>query len=104
MAISDAVWQIGVTEPTYCRWRSEYGGPKLGQVKRLKRREAENARLREAVADLTLEKLILEEAASGNFRAPRVVGPASSGSRQGWASRSALPAGCWASTARRSAR
>ena len=47
--------------------RSEYGGLKGDQVKRLKEREAENTRLRLAVSDLTLEKLILKEAASGNF-------------------------------------
>ena len=51
----------------YHRWRAEYGGLKLDQVKRLKRLEVENGRLRKAVADLTLEKLILKEAASGNF-------------------------------------
>ena len=49
------------------RWRAEYGGLKLDQVKRLKQLEAENGRLRKAVADLTLEKVILKEAASGNF-------------------------------------
>ncbi len=65
--VAEAVRAIGATEPTYYRWRAEYGGLKLDQVKRLKRLEAENGRLREAVADLTLEKLILEEAASGNF-------------------------------------
>ena len=65
--VAEAVRAIGVTEPTYCRWRSEYGGLKLDQVKRLKQLEAENARLRKAVADLTLEKVILKEAASGNF-------------------------------------
>ena len=65
--VAEAVRAIGVTEPTYYRWRSEYGGLKLDQVKRLKQLEAENARLRKAVADLTLEKLVLEEAASGNF-------------------------------------
>ena len=58
---------IGVTEATYYRWRSEYGGLKLDQVKRLKLLEQENGRLRKAVADLTLEKLVLKEAASGNF-------------------------------------
>lgn len=58
---------IGVTEVTYYRWRSEYGGLKGDQVKRLKELEAENTRLRRAVSDLTLEKLILKEAASGNF-------------------------------------
>jgi hypothetical protein len=56
-----------VTEVTYHRWRSEYGGLKGDQVKRLKELEAENSRLRRAVSDLTLEKLILKEAASGNF-------------------------------------
>ena len=58
---------IGVTEVTYYRWRSEYGGPKGDQVRRLKELEAENTRLRRAVSDLTLEKLILREAAQGNF-------------------------------------
>ena len=65
--VADAVRQIGVTEVTYYRWRSEYGGLKGDQVKRLKELEAENTRLRRAVSDLTLEKLILKEAASGNF-------------------------------------
>ena len=62
-----AVRAIGVTEQTYYRWRSEYGGLKLDQVKRLKQLEQENGRLRKAVADLTLEKLVLKEAASGNW-------------------------------------
>ena len=65
--VTDAVRAIGVTEATYYRWRSEFGGLKLDQVKRLKRLEQENGRLRRAVADLTLEKLVLKEAASGNF-------------------------------------
>ena len=56
-----------MTEVTYYRWRQEYGGLKGDQVKRLKELEAENSRLRRAVSDLTLEKLILREAASGNF-------------------------------------
>jgi len=55
-----------VTEVTYYRWRNEYGGLKGDQVKRLKELEVENTRLRRAVSDLTLEKLILREAASGN--------------------------------------
>ena len=54
---------LGVTEQTYYRWRAEYGGLKLDQAKRLKALERENARLRKAVADLTLDKLILKEAA-----------------------------------------
>ena len=65
--VAEAVRAIGVTEPTYYRWRAEYGGLKLDQVKRLKQLEAENGRLRKAVAGLTLEKLILKEAAAGNF-------------------------------------
>ena len=65
--VAEAVRAIGVTEPTYYRWRMEYGGLRLDQVKRLKLLEQENGRLRKAVADLTLEKLVLKEAASGNF-------------------------------------
>ena len=66
-SVADAVRSIGVTEVTYYRWRREFGGLKTDQVKRLKELEAENARLRRAVADLTLDKLILKEAASGNY-------------------------------------
>ncbi len=66
-SVADAIRTIGVSEVTYYRWRQEYGGLKGDQVKRLKELEAENQRLRRAVSDLTLEKLILKEAASGNF-------------------------------------
>jgi transposase-like protein len=65
--LADAIRAIGVTEVTYYRWRNEYGGLKGDQVKRLKELEAENARLRRAVSDLTLDKQILREAAKGNF-------------------------------------
>ena len=65
--IADAIRQIGVSEVTYYRWRQEYGGLKSEQVKRLKELETENTRLRRAVSDLTLDKLILQEAARGNF-------------------------------------
>jgi transposase-like protein len=65
--VADEVRQIGVTEVTYYRWRQEYGGLKLDQVKRLKELELENSRLRKAVSDLTLDKLILKEAARGNY-------------------------------------
>lgn len=58
---------IGVTEQTYYRWRREYGGLKVDQARRLKELEKENQRLRKAVSDLTLDKLILAEAAKGNF-------------------------------------
>ena len=64
-SISEAVRSIGVVEQTYYRWRAEFGSMKTDQVKRLK--ELENARLRRAVSDLTLDKLILTEAARGNF-------------------------------------
>ena len=66
-SISEAVKTSAVTETTYFRWRSEYGGMKTDQVKRLKALEVENARLRRAVSDLTLDKLILSEAARGTF-------------------------------------
>jgi putative transposase len=65
--VADAVRSIGVTEVTYYRWRKEFGGLKADQVKRLKDLETENQRLRKAVADLTLDKLILSEAARGNY-------------------------------------
>ena len=65
--VSEAIRTIGVTEVTYYRWRNEYGGLKGDQVKRLRELEAENARLRRAISDLTLDKMILAEAARGNF-------------------------------------
>ena len=63
----DAIRQIGVTEQTYYRWKKEYGGMGTEQLKELKRLQKENERLRRAVSDLTLDKLILKEAARGNF-------------------------------------
>jgi transposase-like protein len=65
--MADAIRQIGVSEVTFYRWRQEFGGLKADQVKRLKELELENSRLRKAVSDLTLDKLILTEAARGNF-------------------------------------
>ena len=65
--MADAVRAIGVTEAIYYRWCAEHGGLKLDQVSRLKVLEQENGRLRRAVADLTLEKLVLKEAAAGNW-------------------------------------
>ena len=59
--------ELGITEQTYYRWRREYGGMRVSQARRLKELERENGRLKRAVADLTLDKLILEEAAEGNF-------------------------------------
>jgi putative transposase len=64
---ADAIRQIGVSELTYYRWRQEFGGLKTDQVKRLKELETENHRLRRVVSDLTLDKLILQEAARGNY-------------------------------------
>src|SRR3954449_2382917 len=66
-SVAEAVRSIGVTQVTYYRWRQEFGGLKSDQVKRLKDLETENTRLRRAIADLTLDKLILQEAARGNF-------------------------------------
>ena len=65
--VSEASRQIGVTEQTYYRWRNEYGGLRINQVKRLKQLETENIRLKRAVADLTLDNQILKEVAEGNF-------------------------------------
>ena len=66
-SVADAIRAIGVTEVTYYRWRKEFGGLKSDQVRRMKELETENQRLRKANADLTLDKLILQEAARGNF-------------------------------------
>jgi putative transposase len=63
----DVIRSIGVAEQTYYRWRKQYGGMGTNQVKELKRLQKENDHLRRAVSDLTLEKLILREAARGNF-------------------------------------
>jgi putative transposase len=66
-SVAEAIRSISVSELTYYRWRKEFGGLKTDQVKRLKDLETENMRLRKAIADLTLDKLILKEAASGNW-------------------------------------
>jgi len=63
----DAIRQVRVTEQTYYRWRKKYGGMGTDQLKELKRLQKENERLRKAVSDLTLDKLILAEAARGNY-------------------------------------
>jgi putative transposase len=59
--------ELGITEQTYYRWRKEYGGMKVSQARRLKELEQENTRLKRAVADLTLDKLILRETLEGNY-------------------------------------
>ena len=66
-SIASACKHIEVSEQTYYRWRKEYGGMDTEQLKRLKELEKENARLKRVVADLSLEKAILTEAARGNF-------------------------------------
>jgi len=67
MSRLDAIRQIGVVEQTYYHWRKQYGGMGIDQLKELKRLQKENEQLRRAVSDLTLDKLILKEAARGNF-------------------------------------
>ena len=67
MAVGEVSRQLGIAEQTYYRWRKEYGGLKTSQAKKLKVLEKENTRLKKAVADLTLDKLILQEALEGNY-------------------------------------
>ena len=67
MSRLDAIRQIGVVEQTYYRWRKQYGGMGVDQLKELKKLQKENEQLRRAISDLTLDKLILKEAARGNF-------------------------------------
>ena len=67
MSRLDAIRQIGVVEQTYYRWRKQYGGMGVDQLKELKRLQKENEQLRRAISDLTLDKLILKEAARGNY-------------------------------------
>lgn len=64
---AEASREVGITEQTYYRWRKEYGGMQVSQARRLKELEKENGRLKRAVAELTLDKLILKEVAEGNF-------------------------------------
>jgi len=65
--VANVIKALEISEVTYYRWRKEYGGMTTSQAKRLKELEKENSRLRKAVSDLTLDKLILQEAAKGNF-------------------------------------
>ena len=67
MTIGEISRKLGITEQTYYRWRKEYGGMRIDQAKRLKELEKENVRLKKIVADLSLDKDILKEAARGNF-------------------------------------
>jgi transposase-like protein len=67
MTVGEICRRIGISEQSYYRWRREYGGLKVDQARHLRELEAENGRLKRAVADLTLDKLILKEAAEGNW-------------------------------------
>jgi transposase-like protein len=67
MKVGEICRQMGVSEQSYYRWRREYGGLKSSQARRMKDLERENGRLKKAVADLTLDKLILREALEGNY-------------------------------------
>ncbi|WP_235524091.1 IS3 family transposase, partial [Sphingomonas sp. Leaf33] len=69
-SVADAIRALGVSSVTYYRWRREFGGLKSDQVRRMKSLETENARLRKAIADLTLDKLILQEASPGKLLSP----------------------------------
>ena len=101
---AEACRRIAVSEHTYHRCRKEYGGLKTDQARRMKDLEKENLRLRRAISDLTLDKPILQEAARGDFRAPRGAGAASTRSGKCWTYPSGPCAACSASTGRRSAR
>lgn len=65
--VTQVIKSIGISDVTYYRWRKEYGGMNTSQAKRLKALEKENTRLRKVVSDLALDKLILKEAARGNY-------------------------------------
>ena len=65
--VANVIKALEISEVTYYRWRKEYGGMTTSQARRFKELEKENSRLRKAVSDLTLDKLILQEAAKGNF-------------------------------------
>ena len=84
---------LGITEQTYYRWRKEYGGMKVSQARRLKELERENGRLKKAVAELTLDKLILKEALEGNFWAPSGAGAVLNTRETSWAYPRGEPAG-----------
>ncbi len=93
--VAEATRRIGVTQQTFYRWRSEYGGLRIDQTRRPKRLESENSRLKRAVADLALDNPIPKEAAEGNFEALPVAASVSTTSRRRSESQSGEPAGCW---------
>ena len=102
--IPDVVRTLGVTQVTYYRWRREFGGLQTDQVKRMKDLELENQRLRKAVSDLTLDKLILAEAAKGSSQAPHAAAFVLTMFDVNFTSPSVVPAQCSDSIGRRTAR
>ncbi len=91
--------QLGFTEQSYYRWRKEYGGLQINQAKRLKELEKENNRLKKLVADLSLDKDILNEALRGNYQAPSGAGNVYDMYASSLGYRNAVPAGSWDSPA-----
>ena len=67
LTVGQVCRQLGISEQTYYRWRKQYGGMKISHAKRMKELKCENGRLKKAVAELTLDKLILKEALEGNY-------------------------------------
>src|SRR5215204_132074 len=94
--------EAGISQQSYYRWRKEYGGLELDQARRMKDLERENVRLKRLVADLSLEKQVLKDVASGNLKAPMGAGGRSKAFERSTISRSARPAGLSASPAGRS--
>jgi transposase-like protein len=97
MKLAQACKEAGISEQSYYRWRKEYGGVAVEQAKRLKDLERENARLRRLVADLSLEKQVLKDVASGNLQALSGAAGRWLASKRSMASRSVTPAASSAS-------
>ncbi len=94
LSMAEAIRRVGIREVTFYRWRKEDAGRNGDQLRRRKDPEKENERLRRAVSDLAWDPQILEEAARGTFRAPRVAAHGSILSVVGSRSRNGVPAGC----------
>src|ERR1700740_990633 len=101
LGLAQVCQRLGVSEPTLHRWRHQYGGLKQDEAKRLKELEAENPRLKRLVAELALDKQMLQEAAQKKGGPPSRGGRQCASSRSASASPSAAPAACWGSSARR---
>ena len=101
-SIAIACREAGISDQSYYRWRKEYGGLDLDQARRMKELEKENSRLKRLVADLSLEKQVLKDIASGNLQAPNGAGRRLRGLVRSTVSRNVMPAGLSASRAERS--